>query len=104
MLVIGISFGQTASHSPSFEQLPKPSASAVDHRHDARQALHLALRQQRQVADLGRGEQRGRRVLARRDAGAAADAGGRIHRLFDHCLRRSGWRWRPGAPPTLTEM
>ena len=27
MLVIGISFGQTASHSPSFEQLPKPSAS-----------------------------------------------------------------------------
>src|SRR4051812_9063599 len=28
MLEIGISFGQTASHSPSFEQLPKPSASA----------------------------------------------------------------------------
>src|SRR5689334_2289476 len=27
MLVIGISFGHTASHSPSFEQLPKPSAS-----------------------------------------------------------------------------
>ena len=25
---IGISFGHTASHSPSFEQLPKPSASA----------------------------------------------------------------------------
>src|ERR1700741_145124 len=25
---IGISFGQTASHSPSFEQLPNPSASA----------------------------------------------------------------------------
>src|SRR5437762_12095309 len=28
MLEMGISFGQTASHSPSFEQLPKPSASA----------------------------------------------------------------------------
>ncbi len=28
MLEIGISFGHTASHSPSFEQLPKPSASA----------------------------------------------------------------------------
>jgi len=28
MLVIGISFGQTASHSPSFEQLPNPSLSA----------------------------------------------------------------------------
>src|SRR5207245_8113379 len=28
MFEIGISFGQTASHSPSFEQLPKPSASA----------------------------------------------------------------------------
>src|SRR5688572_12583596 len=27
MFVIGISFGQTASHSPSFEQLPNPSAS-----------------------------------------------------------------------------
>ncbi len=27
MLVIGISFGHTASHSPSFEQLPNPSAS-----------------------------------------------------------------------------
>src|SRR5215510_1662945 len=27
MLVIGISFGQTASHSPSLEQLPNPSAS-----------------------------------------------------------------------------
>src|SRR5262245_2051470 len=27
MLVIGISLGQTASHSPSLEQLPKPSAS-----------------------------------------------------------------------------
>jgi hypothetical protein len=26
-LVIEISFGQTASHSPSFEQLPNPSAS-----------------------------------------------------------------------------
>src|SRR5581483_12322297 len=25
---IGISFGQTASHSPSFEQVPNPSASA----------------------------------------------------------------------------
>src|SRR4051812_13189924 len=28
MLEIGISFGHTASHSPSFEQLPNPSASA----------------------------------------------------------------------------
>src|SRR5207237_1174205 len=28
ILEIGISFGHTASHSPSFEQLPKPSASA----------------------------------------------------------------------------
>src|SRR5262245_7730245 len=28
MLEMGISFGQTASHSPSLEQLPKPSASA----------------------------------------------------------------------------
>lgn len=28
MLEIGISFGQTASHSPSLEQLPNPSASA----------------------------------------------------------------------------
>src|SRR5205807_2645017 len=28
MFEIGISFGQTASHSPSFEQLPKPSLSA----------------------------------------------------------------------------
>src|SRR3954470_4747593 len=27
MLEIEISFGQTASHSPSFEQLPNPSAS-----------------------------------------------------------------------------
>ena len=27
MFVIGISFGHTASHSPSFEQLPNPSAS-----------------------------------------------------------------------------
>src|SRR5215468_3315417 len=28
MFEMGISFGQTASHSPSFEQLPNPSASA----------------------------------------------------------------------------
>src|SRR5580765_2651438 len=28
MLEMGISFGQTASHSPSFEQLPNPSLSA----------------------------------------------------------------------------
>ena len=28
MLEIGISFGHTASHSPSFEQLPNPSSSA----------------------------------------------------------------------------
>src|SRR4029077_15999905 len=28
MFEIGISFGHTASHSPSFEQLPNPSASA----------------------------------------------------------------------------
>src|SRR5262249_44849754 len=28
MLEMGISFGHTASHSPSFEQLPKPSLSA----------------------------------------------------------------------------
>src|SRR5688500_13739621 len=29
MFEIEISFGQTASHSPSLEQLPKPSASAA---------------------------------------------------------------------------
>ena len=48
----------------------------VDHGHDARGAFHLALRQQREVADLRRGEKRSRRVLAGGDAGAAADARG----------------------------
>jgi hypothetical protein len=39
----------------------------------------LALRQQAQMRDLGRREQRRRSVRARRHAGAAADAGGRVH-------------------------
>ena len=51
MFEIGISFGQTASHSPSFEQLPKPSASAWSIIATTRRvALDLALRQQRRGA------------------------------------------------------
>src|SRR5262245_64341577 len=52
----------------------------VDHPDDARVALGLSLRQQAEVRDLGRGEERCRRVLARRDARAAADALRRVHR------------------------
>ena len=50
MLAIEISFGQTASHSPSFEQLPNPSASCRSTIAIA-QAFHaqVALRQQRAV-------------------------------------------------------
>ena len=88
MLVIEISFGQTASHSPSFEQLPNPSASCRSTIATTRAlAFDLPLRQQREVADLGRGEERGRRVLAGGDAGAAADAGRRVHRLLGDVLR-----------------
>ena len=47
MTSIGISFGQTASHSPSFVQLPKPSASICSTiAQHAVVALRLALRQQ----------------------------------------------------------
>ena len=88
MFVIGISFGQTASHSPSFEQLPNPSASWRSTIATARRSvLDLPLRQQREMGDLGRREQRGRGVLAGGDARPAADARGRVHRLLDDGLR-----------------
>ena len=83
-----ISFGQTASHSPMLVQLPK--TLRVHLRHHAQRApmpLRLALRQQAEVRDLRAGEQRGRRVRARRHAGAAADAGGRVHRAVRVFLR-----------------
>src|SRR5262245_3283797 len=51
----------------------------VDHGLGAAVALGLALRQQVEVLELGRGEQLGRAVGAGRHAGAAADAGGRVH-------------------------
>ena len=96
MLEIGISFGQTASHSPSFEQLPKPSASACSTIATTRAvALGLALRQQRQVRDLGAHEEVRRGVLAGRDAGAAADAGGGVHGGLDDVLRDRNARCRP---------
>ena len=50
MFSIEISFGHTASHSPSFEQLPKPSASiCATIAATRRAALRLSLRQQREV-------------------------------------------------------
>src|SRR4051794_24062060 len=45
MLEMGISFGQTASHSPSFEQLPKPSLSAC--------SIIATTRRERSIAPCG---------------------------------------------------
>src|SRR5690606_29196221 len=50
-----------------------------DHVEHAAVALGLALREQRELRDLGRDEEHGGGVLAGRDAGAAADAGGGVH-------------------------
>ena len=59
----------------------------IDHAADAAEPLGLTLRQVSQVRDLGRDEQHGRRVLAGRDAGAAADARRGVHRRFLRGLR-----------------
>ena len=87
MLLIRISFGHTASHSPSFEQAPKPSdVHLFHHPHGAPMLLGLPLRQQVQVGDLGRREQRCRGVLAGRDARAALDAGRGVEGRVSHRL------------------
>ncbi len=52
----------------------------VDHRHGARVPRGLSLRQKSEESDLRAEEERGRTVGARRDAGAAADAGRRVER------------------------
>ena len=51
-----------------------------DHGEDAPVAFGLALRKIAEVADFGGDEQHGRGVRAGGDAGAAADAGGGVHR------------------------
>jgi hypothetical protein len=51
-----------------------------------RVALGLALGQQVEVLHLGRGEELGRRVGARRHAGTAADARRGVHRRVGHRL------------------
>lgn len=53
-------------------------------------ALDLALGQQCELADLGRHEEHCRAVLAGGHAGAAADAGGRVHGHVGYFLRDGG--------------
>ena len=64
-------------------------------------ALDLSLGQVRQVGDLGRREQRGRRVLAGRDAGAAADALRGVERQLGRRPWGSGRALPSGAPPDV---
>ena len=75
-----------------------------DHRERTAVALGLALRQEAEVRDLRGGEQHRRAVRARRDAGAAADAGRRVHRGVRHPPSGSGSRWRPARCPVGAEM
>ena len=77
---------------------PKPSASiCATMLSDAAVRSGCPCGKQAQVGDLGRGEQRGRCVRTRRDTGAAADAGGRVHRASSAFCFGTGWRWRRGA-------
>src|SRR5262245_28100239 len=71
----------------------------LDHLDHASIALDLTLRQQPEVRDLCAHEQMRRRVLARRDARAAADARRRIHRVLGDVFRhRDGVAiWRAAA-------
>ena len=84
-----ISLGQAASHSPWLVQLPKPSASIC-----ATIVEHAVVRARAGPAagasrcdDLGRDEEHRRGVRAGGDAGAAADAGGGVHREVGVVLR-----------------
>ena len=88
MLVSEMPFGQTASHSPSFEQAPKPFG-----RPSARPSASTRVPRSTcpcgnsaRCVIFGRGEQGRRRVLARRHAGAAADALGRVEGGFGDVL------------------
>ena len=60
-------------------QAPQPMQAAASIARSATVFLGFALRQQVQVGDLGGNEEHGGGVLADRDAGAAADAGGGVH-------------------------
>ena len=75
-----ISLGQTASHSPYIVQLPKCSSIDFHHADHALVALGLALRQEAEVGDFGGGEELRGAVRALRDARAALDAFGGVHR------------------------
>ena len=77
MNAMGISLGQTASHSPWLVQLPKSfRVHLVDHRGGTSIFFRLALGERVEVPHFGRHEEHGRGVRAGRHAGAAADAGG----------------------------
>ena len=68
-------------------QEPKQRSIVVDHVDDPLVALGLALREQAEVRDLGRGEQLRGAVRARGHARAAADARGGVHRGVGRLLR-----------------
>src|SRR5438270_2411550 len=65
----------------------EPALHLLHHALDARPPLGLTLRQHVEVGDLGRREQLGRRVRARRHARAALDAGGGVHGQVGDRLR-----------------
>ena len=105
MFEIGISFGQTASHSPSFEQLPKPSASIWSTIATTRGvALDLALRQQRRGARSSRSMKRCADAFlhAATQAPQPMQAAESIA-SSDDVLAESGWRCRRARRRVLTE-
>ena len=81
MNCIRMPLGHAASHSPWFVQVPKPSASILATILSARSGRSgWPCGRQRELRDLGGGEEHRRSVRAGGHARAAADAGGRVHR------------------------
>ena len=62
----------------------------LDHGARTTATFYLTLGQEGKLADLGRDEEHGRAVLAGSDAGAAADAGGRVHGHVGDLFRDGG--------------
>jgi 5-enolpyruvylshikimate-3-phosphate synthase len=111
-----ISLGHAASHSPWLVQYAEAlrvhlrcsgrrcpwGRQPGDHR-PARLVARLALGSMREVGDLRRREQHRRGVLARRHAGAAADAGRGVHRRVGLGLGNRD-RVGVGRAPVVDEM
>ena len=80
MLLSEMFFGHSAAQAPVLVQLPKPSAGATG-------TLHLTLGKEGKLAHLGADKQHCRAIFAGCHAGAATDAGSRVHSLVGDLLR-----------------